>query len=568
MSRRETSAKSLDIGYGVITDRTLAALRVVLSISAVVILYLDPAEPSRFAALTYAAVLAYVAYAVAVYFRTRVVGGFTWKVFHTLIWVDVLLFSVFITFNNGTNAIFFFFYLYAIIAGSSRGGTTVGLSLTVASTLLFLGLNFFIAADLQLDVARFLRRALYMGVLGYILAYWGGAESDARRKLAFLKDLSSMANPRLGVDHAIKRMLQAFMAFYQADYGVFLMRASERDVDLYRAKGMNAEVSHEPLPVEEEANFPLLKPSEAVTAAFEVRGVRGMRRFRYTAHDSETQKVTDLPPENGRNIADFLNVESFITAPLRYRGRVLGRILIGCRKDGVVGFEDALFLQQAADQIVPVIENIRMVDRLAIDAANDERRKLARTVHDRVIQPYLGLQIGLKALQRELHTAPNSTSDRGIALLDQLTLLTRDGIEELRSYIQGLRQSPAAERSLAESIRTFAQRFENATGVHVVVTDQACGLTMDDRLSVEIFQMTAEALSNVHRHTRSRNASVHLSVIDSNNLRLVVENDAGDEPGPRDFHPRSIAERAEAIGARTDVFCTTDRTLVTVEVPL
>jgi signal transduction histidine kinase len=212
------------------------------------------------------------------------------------------------------------------------------------------------------------------------------------------------------------------------------------------------------------------------------------------------------------------------------------------------------------------------VDHMASDAAKDERRKLARSIHDRVIQPYLGLQIGLKALHQEFLqplSVPDSNGSRArsVSLLEQLIGMTRDGIEELRQYVHGLKQSNASDTPLAESIRSFAQRFENATGVHVVVNDGACGLTMEDRLSVEIFQMTAEALSNVHRHTKSRIAQVSLRLVNSN-LLLVVENEEAEDLPARQFRPRSISERADAIGARTDVLCSTGRTLVTVEVPL
>src|SRR5688572_8819450 len=100
MSKIEVPPRPFDAVSGVITDRTLAALRLLLSVSAVVILYIDPVEPSRLSALTYSAVLLYVIYAFAIYLRTRITGGFSWEVFRALTWVDVLLFSFFITLNN------------------------------------------------------------------------------------------------------------------------------------------------------------------------------------------------------------------------------------------------------------------------------------------------------------------------------------------------------------------------------------------------------------------------------------------------------------------------------------
>jgi signal transduction histidine kinase len=187
-----------------------------------------------------------------------------------------------------------------------------------------------------------------------------------------------------------------------------------------------------------------------------------------------------------------------------------------------------------------------------------------------VIQPYLGLQIGLKALQQELSPPDRdgslATQSTGQRLIEQLLLMTRDGIQELRQYVDGLRGSPAEETMLSDSIRRFAEQFEAATGIRVEVLDSACGLTMSDRLSAEVLQMTAEALSNIHRHTKSRHAEVRLTMVD-NNLELSVENDAGNEDAVP-FKPVSIFERVEALGGRMEVLWPRGKTMVRVEVPL
>jgi signal transduction histidine kinase len=69
--------------------------------------------------------------------------------------------------------------------------------------------------------------------------------------------------------------------------------------------------------------------------------------------------------------------------------------------------------------------------------------------------------------------------------------------------------------------------------------------------------MTAEALSNVHRHTGSRTATVHLVMV-NNSLQLMVENDVIREPSGV-FRPASIVERAEALDARSEISVLTKR---------
>jgi signal transduction histidine kinase len=190
-----------------------------------------------------------------------------------------------------------------------------------------------------------------------------------------------------------------------------------------------------------------------------------------------------------------------------------------------------------------------------------------------VIQPYYGLQIGLKALHSVLnngHSENGATSEedkKPAALLAELMAMTSDGIDELRQYVSGLKQSRAGDTRLADSIRRFASKFEHATGIHVKVTDNTEGFIGNDRLTSEMFQMAAEALSNVHRHTHARSARVVLN-LDGNIFQLQVENDRRIEEEPGEFTPGSISDRAEALGGRTEVLLEDDRTVLRVDVPL
>ena len=558
--------------FGAITDHTLAVLRLFLSVSAFVIIFVDPTEPSRFRVLTNVALIAYIAYSFAVYMLSRRSRNFSWRTMQYVIWVDVLWYSALITLGTGTNSVFFFFYLFAIIAGSSRGGTRLGLTITAVCTGLFVILNVLFMADLQLDVPRFARRAVYMALLGYILAYWGGAEAMLRKRLTFLKELSLLTNPRFGTDWTIRQMLRRLLEFYEADYCFLVLSVPGHDLEFYRVEKNESPEPSQPMKVHEGSDIPLMSSTDPITAVYVEKVSAWRNRPSYRADTGSGRRELGVAP--ARHAAEMLNVRSFITAPLRYRERIRGRVLVGSSGPRGFNHEDATFLQQAADQVLPLIESIRLLDRLASDAADEERRRLARSVHDRVIQPYLGLQIGLKALERELSpsdlnggsAADPATKSKGQQLVKQLLVMTRDGIQELRQYMHGLRVSQAEETMLMDSIRRFAEQFQAATGISIDVVDSACGLTMNDRLSAEVFQMTAEALSNVHRHTQSRHAEVRLNLADRS-LELCVENDAGAEQGIP-FKPLSIFERAEALGGRMEVLWPRGKTMVRVEVPL
>ena len=88
---------------------------------------------------------------------------------------------------------------------------------------------------------------------------------------------------------------------------------------------------------------------------------------------------------------------------------------------------------------------------------------------------------------------------------------------------------------------------------------------MSDRLAAEAFQIVREGLSNVHRHTSARSAAVRLL---SRDRMLVIEvgNEAAQAATP--FTPRSIMERAEALGGKARVIADGGSTVVRSEIPL
>ena len=234
---------------------------------------------------------------------------------------------------------------------------------------------------------------------------------------------------------------------------------------------------------------------------------------------------------------------------------------------------DTEFLLQLMDHVTPVMENIRLIDNLASDAAEQERRRIAHDIHDSVIQPYLGLQFGLAALDQKLEAG--NTSIRSD--IHELLELTNHELVELRRFVWGLREGEERMDVLLPAIERFAERFSLVTGIKVDV--EAHGkVKVNDRLAAELFQIVAEGLSNVRRHAFCRDARVEISCKDSS-LLLQIKNSrprANPEQERNDgnesvktFRPRSIAERAASLGGDTRVFVDEkDYTVVSVGIPL
>ena len=80
--------------------------------------------------------------------------------------------------------------------------------------------------------------------------------------------------------------------------------------------------------------------------------------------------------------------------------------------------------------------------------------------------------------------------------------------------------------------------------------------------------MAAEALSNVHRHTAAKSATLSVSAVSNATVVLRVENDASANEKELRFHPESIAEHTEALGGNVKNSSANGRTVVQTEIPL
>jgi signal transduction histidine kinase len=260
----------------------------------------------------------------------------------------------------------------------------------------------------------------------------------------------------------------------------------------------------------------------------------------------------------------FLNAfdgKSCFSVPVYYRAHPVGRLYIvgGAHR---FDYADIDFVLQVMEQVTGVLENIRLVDSLASDAAGEERRKIAQDIHDSVIQPYIGLQLGLMAVKQKVESGEDVLTN-----VEELLELTNGEIADLRSYVGGLRRGESPREIFLPAVRRFAAKFSEATGLQVEINGSD-NLPIYDRLAAELFQMIEEGLSNVRRHSTSTYAKLDIGIKDGH-LEMELRNERLKRLGEASFTPRSIADRAAALGGQTVVY--TDKnhdTVVSVQIPL
>jgi signal transduction histidine kinase len=543
-----------------------AGVRVLLALTALVVTFVDPSEPSRFVSLTYIVLVLYFGYAVVLYVAARRDAVLSRPLHGLLPLIDVATCAALIALSGGSNSIYFILFVFGILISSFHGGFAYGVAVTSLAAIFFVVVGYTSRpSGADFDLNRFLLRAGSLPLLGYLIAYRGGYELHLRRRLGLLREMLAVSNPRFGPNRMLARALARLRAFYDADLAAAVLpQASGDGYRLHTSTRGTAGTASEPEPLPEGFARALLAfgPDEIVC-------YRPDRRRRPLVVVKAKVRARETPADARpyEDVAGLLGTRAFMTVPLPTRGASSGRLYVCARKPRFDA-RDSEFLSQVAEQLMSSLAHVELVERMATRAAEDERQRIALDIHDRIIQPHIGLQIGLASVEQLVSNETGAATlpvvrDRLRALGD----LTMQGIADLRGYVQGLRDGLSPTRNLPDSVRRFAARFHEATGVQVLV-DVPDDLSMDDRLAAEIFSMVSEAVSNVRRHTAAPGAHVSIRKT-ADRIVLRVENAPDSDHAAAGFVPRSIAQRAAAInGTATVEFGDGRNTAVVVEIPL
>jgi signal transduction histidine kinase len=548
-------------------ERLRSALRVALALSGLLIYLGDTSEHPARRPFAIAVLLVYLGYAVALYAVGARRGRYVPAI--RAAWIDLAWVTLLVAVSEGTSSIFFPLYLFPILHASFGNGFRSGIAVALGAVASFAIVGAATAPrGSELELNAFVTRPLYLFILGYVIAAWGDHEVLSRARLALLRDVTSLSNPRFGIDRTVGRFLEAVRRFYDADAcrlvvepqdGMRWMRTALRRAVGTAAVAVPPELARVLLPelpglalrVRARPRWPGASPEQEVELELETEAPRD------AAPTAQHRELAGA-------LAGALDAGAVLSVPFRYHATAVGRLHVSRGRSRPFDRGEVEFVRHLLDQVVPVLENIRLVDRLASDAAEEERRRIARDLHDSVIQPYLGLRLGLSAAQKAISAGRIEEGSSHVARLVDLA----DGeIQTLRGYVRGLREgAPGAGGGLLdEGVRRFCSRFSDATGIRVHVTTEGAGVA-NDRLAAEVFQMVAEALSNVRRHTSAEGVAVRIRS-GENRLDVTITNDS--PPGEPRFFPRSLGERAAALGGSVRVEQpATGATAVHIEIPL
>ena len=178
-----------------------------------------------------------------------------------------------------------------------------------------------------------------------------------------------------------------------------------------------------------------------------------------------------------------------------------------------------------------------------VGAQEEERRAVARDVHDGLLQYIVAAQLQLQALERDLGEGSAPPLERARAHL-------QSAVDEGRRLIQNLRPAALAELGLAETLHRMLEEAGAESGWQVRWQENLSGVTLNPALETTLYRLVQEALSNSRKHAQAQWVSLQLMRRDDTIDLEYHDSGQGFEPHSRGggMGLESMRERAELLG--------------------
>jgi signal transduction histidine kinase len=234
----------------------------------------------------------------------------------------------------------------------------------------------------------------------------------------------------------------------------------------------------------------------------------------------------------------------WLVAPLRHGGAGFGLLMVAC-PDESRHEANTLILQQLANDAAVAIENARLFREVRELSIDEERKRLARELHDAIGQSLTHIRLELEFLARHGVTSVEAAGEEAA----RLARVVDRAASEVRMMINGL-SSMVSREGLAASLDTYLNDLRGLVVRDITFESQGSGNLPAD-IEGEVFRIAQEAVSNALRHSKADKIHVVLEAQDWE-FSLTVDDDGIGFDSPnrkrKGLGLESMRERAKAIG--------------------
>ena len=280
----------------------------------------------------------------------------------------------------------------------------------------------------------------------------------------------------------------------------------------------------------------------------------------------EVLLVRDTHPETGASTElseDFVrftigypgeplyHMSTWLGVPIIVHNKLLGMMTMEHVEAGIYDETDCDIAMAFASQVALAIQNDMLYTETKQNAALEERRHLARELHDSVSQALFGISLGIDAAIKTASKDPTKLEEP----LSYVKNLAQGGLAEMRALIFELRPESLEQEGLKVALAKQAEalKMRHQLDIRYIAEDEP---DLAFSTKQELYRIAQEALHNVVKHAHATLVTMHLTEYENNVCLTIDDNGVGfetDQEFPGSLGLTSMRERCEALGGRFDL---------------
>ena len=248
-------------------------------------------------------------------------------------------------------------------------------------------------------------------------------------------------------------------------------------------------------------------------------------------------------------------MHSLLGVPVGAKGRSIGRLYLTNKEpSGDFTEDDERLVEMFALHAGIAIENARLHEQVQRLAIVEERERIGRDLHDGIIQSIYAVGLSLEDVPDLMSEEPAEATARVERAIDSLDQSIRD----IRNFIFGLRPELLEQAGLVGGLAALADEFRVNSMVDVELdTADARDADLPPEMIGQLLSIAREALSNIARHSKATQGSVHVETAEAAIKLIVSDNGVGfDMRKPRGAGHQGLVNmtaRASSVGGRLTV---------------
>ncbi|MBI4283725.1 MAG: GAF domain-containing protein [Chloroflexi bacterium] len=302
----------------------------------------------------------------------------------------------------------------------------------------------------------------------------------------------------------------------------------------------------------------------------------------------QTLMVNDVSqcPMLAEDVVRRDDISCFVTVPLKSKDRTLGIMNIACSGERYFTENDFSILDSIAYHVGLAIENsvlyeeAKQRDELrgqllnsVINAQEEERKRIARELHDEYGQSLTVLKINIESME---NISPPNQSQLEEKLKNARSLVD-SALENLRRLAFDLRPYALDQLGLTTAIRAYAQRHLESAGIQVDFESKGLKGRLEPTVETVLFRIIQEAVHNIAKHAEAHHVRIQLEAKDGKITATIQDDGKGfnvedifrSKIGVQSLGLLGIQERATLLGGTFNIKSWLgEGTCLTVEIPL